>query len=124
LTVPAPDKLSTVSVIPVLIVTVAPVFTVSDFTVVLVETVGYLATPELMMTSVVEVGTIPSLQLAASDQTVLVPPTHVVCASTDPAITCVKVINKKNSFNLHDLPLNFFIQHFAYTCSLSDMRPV
>jgi hypothetical protein len=75
-------------------VTDAPEFTVKDFIVVLAATAGIRTVPELMTTSVVAIGTIPVLQFAARDQTVLVPPSQVVCdfpAKRESCITAYKI---------------------------------
>ena len=112
--VPAPDSDSTVKIIPLAMVTVAPEFTVSDFIVVLAVTAGILTVPELMTTSVVEVGTSPVFQLAAVDHAVLVPPTQVVCALTDKTISCMMTNSMKARFNLPDLTMLLTILIHAY----------
>jgi hypothetical protein len=79
---PDPDKLETVRVLAVVVVKVAPLFTVNDLMVILAALiVGILVAPLLITTSVVVPGTVAGLQFAAVAQAVLVPPTQVVCAS-------------------------------------------
>jgi hypothetical protein len=74
---------------------------------------GILVTPELMTTSVVEVGTTPVLQLVAVAHAV-VPPSHVVCALDTSAVNCISSSRTEIHLNCQNLLMLFTMIYIAY----------
>ena len=79
---------------------------------------GILVTPELMTTSVVEVGTTAGLQLAAVAHAV-VPPSHVVCAFDTKTKNCISGSKIKIHLNCLELTMLFNIICFSYSSRVS-----